>query len=274
MDGMRALSRIEFGGWAGMRDVVSTVDAVRFPAYTRGKVTEALDEEAMDAIAIDSVPAGALWERVIMALRHAIVLGDLAPGSHLKEPDLAQRFGVSRLPIREAIAQLDREGLVRMEPRRGAFVLGITEQDVCDIYECRLMLELAAIRRTAARIDAEGVTGLEALVVEMEVAVAHGRPHLLVAGDTAFHRRLIMLSGNRALITAWEPVAPLIQTILSISEATMAGRDLAVALDGHRTIIRVLAAHDAAEAEHVLSEHLSSGAQIVCQIFRSLRRRP
>jgi DNA-binding FadR family transcriptional regulator len=83
-----------------------------------------------------------------------------------------------------------------------------------------------------------------------------------------------MLSGNRALVTAWEPVGPLIQTILSISEATMASRDLAVALDGHRTIIRALAAHDAAEAEYVLSEHLSSGAQIVYQVFRSLRRRP
>jgi DNA-binding GntR family transcriptional regulator len=227
----------------------------------------------MDAIRIDSVPTGALWEHVVMALRRAIVLGDLAPGSHLKEPDLAQRFGVSRLPIREAIAQLDREGLVRIEPRRGAFVSGITEQDVRDIYECRLMLELAAIRRTASSIDAAGVATLEALVVEMDVAVAHGRPQWLVASDTSFHRRLVMLSGNRALVAAWEPVAPLIQTILSIAEAAMASKDLAVAVDGHRTIIRALAAHDVAEAEHVLHEHLSSGEKLVYAVFRSLRRR-
>ncbi|MDB5057498.1 MAG: transcriptional regulator, GntR family, partial [Chloroflexi bacterium] len=76
-------------------------------------------------------------------------MGELAHGSHLKEPSLAQRFGVSRLPIREAIAQLDREGLVEILPRRGAFVIGITDQDVSDIYECRTMIELAAVRRVA-----------------------------------------------------------------------------------------------------------------------------
>src|SRR5579884_2528151 len=101
----------------------------------------------MDALHVEVVQAGALWERVVAALRRAIVIGELQPESHLKEPVLAQRFGVSRLPVREAIAQLDREGLVRIEPRRGAFVIGVTEQDIDDIYECRLALETVAVRR-------------------------------------------------------------------------------------------------------------------------------
>src|SRR6185312_14590413 len=106
------------------------------------------------------VQSEALWERVVAALRRAIIVGELEPGSHLKEPVLAARFGVSRLPIREAIAQLDHEGLVRIEPRRGAFVIGLTEHDISDIYECRLMLELAAVRRAAPRIDADGIADL------------------------------------------------------------------------------------------------------------------
>src|SRR5438046_922384 len=103
---------------------------------------------------LEVVQPAALWERVLAGIRRAIVLGDLAPGTHLKEPLLAQRFGVSRLPVREAIARLEREGLVRVEPRRGAFVVGITDHGVADIYECRLLLESYAIRRAAERIDA------------------------------------------------------------------------------------------------------------------------
>src|SRR5262245_7847594 len=106
--------------------------------------------------------ADALWQRVIAALRRAIVLGELAPNVHLKEPLLAQRFGVSRLPVREALVQLEREGLVRVEPRRGAFVLGVTAQDISDIYECRHILETCGIQRTAALADAQAVASLQA----------------------------------------------------------------------------------------------------------------
>src|SRR5437763_12623333 len=111
----------------------------------------------MSVGSIETVQTEALWERVAIAMRRAIVLGDLAPGTHLKEPLLAQRFGVSRLPVREAIARLEREGLVRVEPRRGAFVVGITDHGVGDIYECRLLLESYAIRRAATRVEAEGL---------------------------------------------------------------------------------------------------------------------
>src|SRR5579862_412788 len=118
----------------------------------------------MDTLRVEVVQSEALWERVVAALRRAIVIGELQPGAHLKEPLLAQRFGVSRLPVREAIAQLDREGLVRIEPRRGAFVIGVTEEDISDVYECRLMLETVAVRRTALRIDAQTLADLEELV--------------------------------------------------------------------------------------------------------------
>jgi DNA-binding GntR family transcriptional regulator len=224
----------------------------------------------MDIPRIDIVQSEALWERVVAALRRAIIVGELEPGAHLKEPLLAQRFGVSRLPIREAIAQLEHEGLVRIEPRRGAFVIGVTEQDIADIYGCRLMLELAGIRRTARVIGAESLAELEALVVEMDVAVAHEQPQLFAAFDTSFHRRLINLSGNRALVNAWEPVAPLIETILSISEASMASIDLPGAVDGHRKIISALAAHDADAAEAILRDHLTSGEGLVYAVLRAV----
>jgi GntR family transcriptional regulator of gluconate operon len=225
----------------------------------------------MNAVQIETVQAEALWERVVTALRRAIVMGEMPPGSHLKEPLLAQRFGVSRLPVREAIAQLDREGLVRIEPRRGAFVIGIDEQDIEDIYECRLMIETVAIRRTARTIQPESIGALETLVVQMDEAVATTQPQLLAASDMDFHRTIVTLSGNRALVKAWEPVAPLIQTILGISDATCSSAELPEAVNGHRKIIRALANHDAAAAEALLEVHLQGGQELVFGALRSVR---
>jgi len=208
---------------------------------------------------------------VVEAMRRAIVVGELAPGAHLKEPLLAERFGVSRLPVREAIAQLEREGLVRIEPRRGAYVIGVTEQDIHDIYECRLLLETYAIERTARRIDEEGVAALNTLIVSMEAAMAAGRVQAVAACDMAFHRLIISLSGNRALSNAWEPLAPLIETALSIAEATV--EDLPQAVHGHNDIVAALVLHDSKGAAELLRDHLPGGERLVHEAIRSGRAR-
>ena len=222
----------------------------------------------MDPLHVEIVQSQALWERVVAALRRAIVMGEFATGSHLKEPLLAQRFGISRLPIREALVQLDREGLVRIEPRRGAFVVGITAKDIADIYQCRLMLETFAIRAAAIHVDAQDIAQLDMLCDQMKGAVAANQPPLMAAADMAFHRQLVSLSGSRALSSAWEPLAPLIETILGISEATC--RDLRVAAFSHSEIVRTLEQHDADAAEALLRPHLASGEQLVLEAVESV----
>jgi DNA-binding GntR family transcriptional regulator len=203
-------------------------------------------------------------------MRRAIVIGELEPGAHLKEPALAEMFGVSRLPVREAIAQLAREGLVRVEPRRGAYVVGVTEQDIHDIYECRVVLETYAVERTAPRIDEQGVAALGALIAQMEAAMATGKVQAVAAADMAFHRLIISLSGNRALAQAWEPLAPLIETALSISEEVVP--DLPLAVSGHHGIVAALARHDGPAAADVLRrDHLPGGEKLVHEAIRNAR---
>lgn len=208
----------------------------------------------------------ALWQKVVQAMRRAIVIGELEPGKHLKEPALAQRFGVSRLPIREAIAQLEREGLVRSEPRRGRFVVGVTEQAISDIYECRLLLESCALRRLVACINEEGLATLAALIAQMEEAVSSGQVQTVTSNDLAFHRQLIELSGSRALATAWEPLTPLIETALGIAEATVP--DLPTAVGNHRGILQALRERDAEKAVTLLSDHLPGGEKLVLEAVR------
>ena len=211
----------------------------------------------------------ALWQRVVYALRRAIVIGELEPGLHLKEPVLAQRYGVSRLPIREAIAQLEREGLVRSEPRHGAYVVGITEQVISDIYDCRMLLESYAVRRVAAHIDEQGLAELTLLVDQMDSGVTFGQVQSIAASDMAFHRRLIDLAGNRALATAWEPLTPLIETALGIAQATVP--DLPTAVHGHRLLLAALREHDEETAVKLLSEHLPGGEKLVLAAIRRIR---
>jgi DNA-binding GntR family transcriptional regulator len=225
----------------------------------------------MDAFRADVVQSEALWEQVVAALRRAIVTGELANGSHLKEPILAQRFGVSRLPIREAITQLDREGLVHIEPRRGAFVIGITDQYITDIYECRTMLEMAAATRAAGTADANALQELGARVDQMTIAVANGDSQMLASSDMSFHRRMVTLSGNRALVNAWEPVAPLIEAILGISDSYCSSAELPEAVESHRRIIAALEAHDPASARDLVRTHLHGGERLVHEAIRSVR---
>jgi DNA-binding GntR family transcriptional regulator len=195
-------------------------------------------------------------------LRRAIVLGEYAPGDHLAGPSLASQFGVSRLPVREAIAQLEREGLVRSEPRHGAYVIGVTQEDIADIYECRLTLETLAIERAATRITAAQVADLYRAIDEMEEGVTVGRAGAFASADMAFHRALVVLSGSRALRSAWEPLAPLIETTLDIADTTAEGMDVFTAVSGHRPIVAALEQGKSATAKGLLYDHLTGGQGI------------
>jgi DNA-binding GntR family transcriptional regulator len=186
----------------------------------------------------------------------------------LNDAALAQHFGVSRLPIREMIAQLEREGLVQIQPRRGAFVVGVTEQDISDNYECRALIEIQAVRRAAARIDDQGVASLDALTDQMDAAARAGQPQLVAASDVAFHRQLVTLSGSRALQNCWELLAPLIETILAVTDR--AWRDLTEGADQHRIITRALERHDIDTAELALQEQMKGGEEIMLRAMRQV----
>src|SRR5262245_57182824 len=175
-------------------------------------------------------------------MRRAIVLGELPAGLHLEEPALARKFGVSRIPVREAIVRLEHEGLVRVEPRRGAFVVGMAEADVEDLYDFRLLIEGQAIRRAAARVDEVGLARLHALVDQMAEAVARGQTQYMVEPDLDFHREVVAQSSNRQLRAAWERIAGPVATMLGITDTTYREPDRAV--DGHRELVAALADRD------------------------------
>ncbi|MBR3644478.1 MAG: GntR family transcriptional regulator [Parasporobacterium sp.] len=141
-----------------------------------------------------------LRDVVFQTLRQAILTGELKPGERLMEIHLANRLGVSRTPVREAIRMLTLEGLVTMIPRRGAEVSRISRQDISDVLEVRGSLDALAVRLACERITEEEIQALKDAADAFEQAVTTGETTAVADADVAFHDRIIAASKNKRLI--------------------------------------------------------------------------
>ena len=141
-----------------------------------------------------------LRDVVFNTLRQAILTGELKPGERLMEIHLANKLGVSRTPIREAIRKLELEGLVTMIPRRGAEVAQITEKSLQDVLEVRRSLDALCAELACARISDEEVESLNAACKAFEEATLKGDVREIAAADVALHDIIIQATGNKRLV--------------------------------------------------------------------------
>lgn len=193
-----------------------------------------------------------LWQEVVSPLRRAILSGSIAPGERLVEADLAEQMGVSRGPVREALEQLEREGLVETTPTGRTVVRGISEQDVLDLLTLRQMLEAAALRAAAARVSPEDVTLWRSLLAEREGARGDDPAARAAASDAQFHGHVFTVAGNRPLRRAWEGISHMVEALVATCDAA---RDpQAIAAD--RRMVDALVRGDADAAVTALGERL------------------
>lgn len=141
-----------------------------------------------------------LRDVVFNTLRQAILKGELEPGERLMEIQLADRLGVSRTPIREAIRKLELEGLVVMIPRKGAEVARITEKDLKDVLEVRCALEELAVELACKKIMPSEIEELKKNVMEFKKTMQGKDVTALAEKDVAFHDIIFEATGNGRLI--------------------------------------------------------------------------
>lgn len=141
-----------------------------------------------------------LRDVVFNTLRQAILRGELKPGERLMEIQLANKLGVSRTPIREAIRKLELEGLVLMIPRRGAEVAEITEKSLRDVLEVRGALEELAVKLACQKITDEQIAELRAAEKEFEQALSSGDVTVYAEADVKFHDIIYQATDNQRLI--------------------------------------------------------------------------
>ena len=141
-----------------------------------------------------------LREVVFHTLRKAIIQGELQPGERLMEVTLANKLGVSRTPVREAIRMLELEGLVVMIPRKGAEVAKITVRDLKDALEVRMAIDSLSVKLACERLDENDKTEIKQACVAFREAVKSKNVQAIVEGDERFHNTIYRASKNQKLI--------------------------------------------------------------------------
>ena len=143
----------------------------------------------------------AKYEGIVRWIREQIEAEELQPGERLMEVTLANKLGVSRTPVREAIRMLELEGLVVMIPRKGAEVAKITVRDLKDALEVRMAIDSLSVKLACERLDEDDKTEIKQACVAFREAVKSGNVQAIVEGDERFHNTIYRASKNQKLIT-------------------------------------------------------------------------
>lgn len=199
-----------------------------------------------------------LRDRIFMQIENDILYGRYQPGESLIETKLSKELGVSRTPVREALRQLEREGLVQSIPNRGVIVKGISIQDIEDIYVIRTMIEGLAARWAAAKISKAEVQELKDVVDLQEFYTAKNESSQLLKLDSLFHDILFKASKSKPLMHTLSMFHHYIQRARSASLSTP-GRAQRV-LEEHKAILKAISEKDVEKAEKLTNEHIRNAS--------------
>ena len=197
-----------------------------------------------------------LRDVVFKTLRQAILKGELEPGERLMEIQLAERLGVSRTPIREAIRKLELEGLVLMIPRRGAEVAKISEKNLRDVLEVRRSLEELAIDLACQRIQEEELEKLREAQKEFAAAIAAGDAMEIAQTDEKFHEIIYSGTGNQKLMQILSNLRE--QMYRYRLEYIKDANKRQILLVEHEQILKALSLRHVQEARLAVREHIDN----------------
>ena len=194
--------------------------------------------------------------RVFNAIENAILDGEYKDGDSLNELKLSKELGVSRTPVREALMQLELEGLVKNVPNKGAVVIGVTEQDIHDIYEIRIRIEGLAARLCAENITDDELHALEQIVDLQEFYLLKNDTEQIWKLDSDFHKIIYDASRSR----------PLRFTLSNFHNYIKKARDISVQTEGraektvaeHRAILDAIKEHNGSLSEQLTAKHISN----------------
>lgn len=212
--------------------------------------------------------AAPLRQQVVDRLRAAVIAGDLAPGQRLTERELIDRVGVSRTVIREALRQLESEGLVETVPNKGPVVRALSRSEAVDLYRIRASLEALAARLFIERAPPHALDRLAAALRAVEAAYKAGAADGILAAKNRFYAVLFdgarsdvlssMLGGLHARIWRWRAVG--------LSHADRSRARSAQAIRGLRELVAAIRAGDAAAAEQAIRVDTAAAAQEVMRL--------
>lgn len=206
----------------------------------------------------------ALYQEVAERLRQRIFNHELTPGDWIDEQKLAEQYGISRTPLREALKVLAAEGLVDLKPRRGCYVTEISHQDIDDIFPLMAMLEGRCAFIAAQLATSEDIAGLKAIHEKLELAAKESRIDAFFEANQEFHRRIQELTNNRWLLSVIQDLRKVLK-LSRLHSLSLEGR-LQQSLEEHRTIMAAFEAGDAEKAEKSMHDHLLYGREALAKM--------
>lgn len=190
-----------------------------------------------------------LWEAVRDEIRNLIIDGEFVPGERLVEAALAERFAVSRGPVRTALMELEQVGLVRSVARRGMQVTTFERADIDELFDVTLALERMAAREATESASDEQLAHLRALLDRLDEAQHGGDRHAAIEADLELHRHLMKASGNRRLLKLWTEISEEIRFVISVAQRAMPDVEWATY---NRPIVEAVANRNAEAAEQAV----------------------
>lgn len=202
---------------------------------------------------IESADLRPIREIVLERLRKAIMDGSFEPGDRLVETSIAEGMGVSRTPVREALRQLEIEGLAENVPRKGTIVKGISKRDILEIYEIREVLEGLAFRLACNNISEERILELKEMLLEMEQSIDNNdiKEYWRLHGE--FHNTIMYFSNNQRLIDQMKQIYEYLSKLRNFT--LVMNKRRIIAMEEHKALIKAFENKDEILAEQIGREH-------------------
>lgn len=208
-----------------------------------------------------------MGDQIAHRLRVEIIRGIIPPGTHLAEDHLAARFDVSRGPVRDALHQLEVEGLAE-DRRKRLYARAMDMRDVEELYTLREALESLALRLAIENASAKDWDGMQAIIDAMAAAAANNDGERFAEADMAFHTAFYLHSGNRRVLEAWRPYQRIFAILFELSDTS----DIASATEDHQGFLDIVRTGDVDAAVRRLRQHLTLAKGHVRDVLRDLSR--
>lgn len=213
--------------------------------------------------------ANTIRDQVYQLLKDEISDGVYEPGYWLQEKELAQRLKVSRSPVREALRQLTRDGLVRDIPNKGVFVREFSIRDIEDVFDLRIMMESFALLHISPELPTEKKEGLLELLGQVEQGHGAEDRKAYIQADIQLHHYLIQLCGNQFLVKSYSDIYSMIKQFCIYSLIDQMRFDNSMA--EHRQIVHCVLTGQMEEAEKVNRLHLELTKTKLAEVLEGRR---
>lgn len=224
----------------------------------------------MDESVLEQPQFRTLRDQVAQTLREAIISGKFKPGERLLEVELAARLGLSRSPLREALRDLEKDGLVQSTPNKGCAVVQFTHEDVLQIFGIRGALERLAVEWAVRRVTPTDLSKLQEVLDRMEAArnlPPAERSEALLALDMEFHRIIYQAAGAERLTRMLEGLHTHVRMLMGMSGRTATDVGVESLVQEHRALLESISAGREEEAVALIAAHVRAAQERILRRF-------